>query len=1030
MLMTMFRKYKGKVIFCGLALSSVTVIFILYSYMGHGTMMTIHDTLFEHDSSFIHSFDNQRIFNDEIQRLNIGANRKESHDHKSDVGFVLHESALGAPEFIGRNQKHAFYIGDIDDPETILNARDLIDEQFDEVEYEDKHIAIGCALTMRDQKSYDRAILMKELPFFKGLLMSFCATATRGFDYHFYVAHDHTDIFFESSESHKLFMSVFYEITEKKCSRRLNVTLHFVECQHSGRPAWAQNDAMMAAYMDNMDYYYRVNDDTVMETTGWTEKFIDELARFNPPNVGVVGPWFREGNIVILTHDFVHRIHVDIFGFYYPRVFTDWFADDWITGVYWPERSRKVPGTRVRHTMEKGQRYVAHYDKASQIKVEVEIGKSVLKRYIDRKKGIVQSYWDKDMENVISMSVYGNDVNLLYGSLRYSQLLPILFPKWRLRVYVAGNVSESQMLRIFVKKLESSGVEVVKLSNKTSSQIPPSLWKYLIADDASVKRFIVRDATMRPTEREASALEDWLLHKAAFYSIRDHPIHASYSLVPGLVGGDPQLLRNASNVSFRRLMKGYHSEKAFLNQCVWPLVKNITFSHDSVSCTLWRGSHPFPILRQESEFVGQHYDANDQPVDADDVLFWNHTYRQPDCVFVKNTGFEEETVRSVIRHQPVFWSQDYHVTPIMDIKSLLSSIGVKIFDNSLSYYCGKVGTCAKNLKVINSDNGMQLGPEVINQFYQVYKDDPMMKSVTTFVCTLPVSMCEAFIPFNKSMLIISTIRYEQARSEPDKWNALNRLLFNVSKHRTSVLAANNLYDAKYIEYFTGLKPILLPNYCAYLTDSYNPTRKQFLVSPIHSTELYDIFFAEFDSIILKRQLNLVMFPLREMYPQYLYSDLVSHRGIVHIPYQVSMISLTEQYRMNIPLFVPSLDLLTKWHIKYQVVRQRTWNGFMMRPSSKSGISGLFSKVPDPNDDLDEDAIRFWLNFSDFYQWPHVITFSSMDDLVNKMVTVDLYEISRRMKQYNEKIRLSIKSTWSKVLLKLTEGIPINGMSLR
>ena len=134
-----------------------------------------------------------------------------------------------------------------------------------------------------------------------------------------------------------------WQLESPKCYRlHMNVSLHLVECQHSGRPAWAQNDAMMAAYMDNMDYYYRVNDDTVMETTGWTEKFIDELERFNPPKIGVVGPWFREGNVVILTHDFVHRTHIDILGFYYPRVFTDWFADDWITGVYWPERCRKV----------------------------------------------------------------------------------------------------------------------------------------------------------------------------------------------------------------------------------------------------------------------------------------------------------------------------------------------------------------------------------------------------------------------------------------------------------------------------------------------------------------------------------------------------------------------------------------------------------------------------------------------------------------------------------------------------------------
>lgn len=1023
----MIRRNRGRVVFCGLALAAVTLIFILYGQLGHGTIMTIHETLFDNNHDLHLEFDSRRDFGDEAIGLNIGLKRHDTHDHKKEVGFVLHESVLGAPEFIGRNQKQALYIGDggIDDPETYLNAQNFGDESFNNVEYKDNQIAVGCALTLRDQTHFDRDSLIKELPFFKGLLLSFCATATRGFGYHFYIAHDHTDPFFETEGSHKLFTSLFYEMVARKCSRRLNVTLHFVECQHSGHPAWAQNDAMMAAYMDNMDYYYRVNDDTIMETTGWTEKFIDELGRFNPPNVGVVGPWFREGNIVILTHDFVHRTHVDVFGFYYPRVFTDWFADDWITGVYWPERSRKVPGTRVKHTMEKGQRYVAHYDKASRIKVEVEIGKAVLGRYIDRKKGVLGSSWDKEMGNVISMSLYGNDVNLLYGSLRYSQLVPILFPKWRLRVYVAGNGTESRMLKILVKKMENSGVEVVRLRNKTSSRLPPSLWKYLIADDTSVKRFVVRDAMMRPSEREAAALEDWLQHEAPFYCIRDHPTHATQPLVSGLTGGMPLLLRNTTGISLRKLMKGYKSEADFLRNSLWPRVKAFTFSHDSVSCTQWPGSHPFPVLRQENEFVGQHYDANDQPVDSDDILFWNHTYLQPECVFVKNTGFDEETVRSVIRHQPVFWSQDYHVTPMMDIRSLLSSIGVKVIDNSLSYYCGKVGTCARNLKIINSDNGMRLSPELIDQFYRFYKDDPTMKSVTAFICTLPVAMCEAFVPFNKSMVIIATIRYEQARPEPDKWNALNRLLVNVSQHRTSVLAANNLYDAKYIEYFTGLKPLILPNYCAYLTDSYKPTRKQFLVSPIHSSELYDILFAEFDNIILKRKLNLVIFPLREMYPQYLYSDLASHRGIIHIPYQVSMVSLTEQYRMNIPLFFPSLDLLTKWHVKYQVVRQRTWNGYMMRQSSKSGIPGLFSKVPDPNNDMDEDAVHYWLNFADFYQWPHVIYFDSVDDLVDKMMTVDLDEISRRMRQFNDQVRHSIKATWSKVLLKLTEGRPIS-----
>jgi len=201
----------------------------------------------------------------------------------------------------------------------------------------------------------------------------------------------------------------------------------------------------------------------------------------------------------------------------------------------------------------------------------------------------------------------------------------------------------------------------------------------------------------------------------------------------------------------------------------------------------------------------------------------------------------------------------------------------------------KVGTCAKGLRVINSDNGMQLGQDVIRQFYKAYRDDPAMQSVSAFLCTLPVSMCEAFVPFNKSLVIIASIRYEQGRGEPERWQNLNSLLASVARQSRSVLAANNLYDAKYIEYFTGLRPLLLPNYCAYLSDSYQPSRKQFLVAPIHSNDLYDVFFAEFDNVVMKRHVNLVLFPLREMYPEYLYSDLASHRGIVYIPYQACLL---------------------------------------------------------------------------------------------------------------------------------------------
>ncbi|CAF5192647.1 unnamed protein product, partial [Rotaria magnacalcarata] len=58
--------------------------------------------------------------------------------------------------------------------------------------------------------------------------------------------------------------------------------------------------------------------------------------------------------------------------------------------------------------------------------------------------------------------------------------------------------------------------------------------------------------------------------------------------------------------------------------------------------------------------------------------------------------------------------------------------------------------------------------------------------------------------------------------------------------------------------------------------------------------------------------------IRDFYKRhYRYTELAQHPGIIHIPYQVSLMSIFEQYRMNIPLFVPSLDLLTEWHYTYQ-----------------------------------------------------------------------------------------------------------------
>jgi hypothetical protein len=61
-----------------------------------------------------------------------------------------------------------------------------------------------------------------------------------------------------------------------------------------------------AAVADGADYVYRINDDTEFATP-WARMLVRALREFSPMNVGVVGPLCRQGNVKILTHDFVHR---------------------------------------------------------------------------------------------------------------------------------------------------------------------------------------------------------------------------------------------------------------------------------------------------------------------------------------------------------------------------------------------------------------------------------------------------------------------------------------------------------------------------------------------------------------------------------------------------------------------------------------------------------------------------------------------------------------------------------------------------
>jgi hypothetical protein len=56
----------------------------------------------------------------------------------------------------------------------------------------------------------------------------------------------------------------------------------------------------------------------------------------------------------------------------------------------------------------------------------------------------------------------------------------------------------------------------------------------------------------------------------------------------------------------------------------------------------------------------------------------------------------------------------------------------------------------------------------------------------------------------------------------------------------------------------------------------------------------------------------------DMYAKaFTFQNIASHPAMVILPYQVSVMTMFEVYRLNVPIFVPSQQLLFQWHTDHQ-----------------------------------------------------------------------------------------------------------------
>ena len=234
----------------------------------------------------------------------------------------------------------------------------------------------------------------------------------------------------------------------------------------------------------------------------------------------------------------------------------------------------------------------------------------------------------------ISFSIWGANPRYLRGALRNALLIPELYPGWRARFHHDDSVPEA-----FIALLQGLGAEVQTMPSSQSLR-QKLCWRFLVANDPGVGRFLVRDCDSVVNQREVRAVEQWLASDRWFHVMRDWWTHTD-PILAGLWGGISGVLPD-----LQALLAAYtptaletaNVDQWFLRDALWGSIRHHALIHDR--CYRSEGSQPWPDADPSANVhVGQDEFAVRRSQQATWLNPWIRSYR---CLELPNEPQESE----------------------------------------------------------------------------------------------------------------------------------------------------------------------------------------------------------------------------------------------------------------------------------------------------------------------------------------------------------------------------------------------------
>jgi hypothetical protein len=178
--------------------------------------------------------------------------------------------------------------------------------------------------------------------------------------------------------------------------------------------------------------------------------------------------------------------------------------------------------------------------------------------------------------NVISFSLWGTAPFYCYGAMINLVLSRTVYPGWSCRFYVDSAVPPA-----CVAFLRDNGADVRNIEDEYPGV--GLFQRFLVMNDRTVGRFLVRDCDARLSPAEADLVGQWIDSDYPFHVVRDHVLHNELMIGCTWAG------RTDCGIDIVELMRRYFTsgptakyghDQWMLGRLLWPLIRKHCLVHD------------------------------------------------------------------------------------------------------------------------------------------------------------------------------------------------------------------------------------------------------------------------------------------------------------------------------------------------------------------------------------------------------------------------------------------------------------------